>query len=72
MKKQKQRNNHPITPEVVAVCEAWQQQPSCKAIMAEAKARCKQVKSLAQMSREAGVDEWATNKYIFKTIRRDK
>jgi len=70
--KQTDRQKHPITPEVVAVCEAWKAQPSCKAIMAEAKGRCKAIKSLVQMSREAGVDEWATNKYIFKTIRRDK
>ena len=71
MKKQTDRQKHPITAEVIAVCEAWQKQPSCKAIMAEAKARCRQVKSLVQMSREAGVDEWATNKYIFKTIRKN-
>lgn len=64
MKKKK----HIITEAVVAAAKEWQAQPSAKAIMSEARARCKAIKSLKTIAAEKGIEFWALHKYIFRTI----
>lgn len=57
-----------ITQAVIDAAKEWQAQPSSKAIMAQARARCKALKTLQATADAHGVDYWAVRKYIFNTI----
>ena len=53
------------TDEVIAL---WAAQPTASSIMKEARARCKELKSLAQLCKEKGVDEWSVKKRVYHTM----
>jgi hypothetical protein len=59
------------TPEAIkATVAEWSAQPSSAAIMAEARARCKNILSLKAVCTKNNVDFWAAQKYVYHQIRK--